>query len=183
MNRTLTLVISSMLLVGCAGLNQTRAILEEAESQKATYFSNPKDKLMVLIETVDGSIPYADCTTSWDSLSAQGSNSNSFSIMRPYIRIFDYAEVKAPARQYFTSTKYTELSETDKAYVKLHWKQRMALSVPQVVYVCQPDINYGAGLSGKIYFDGKVVSSDRNPSGYGVISLRYSMPTEALLPP
>lgn len=176
MCKALSLIMSIVLLCGCASLNQTQVMLDKAREEKEGYFANPKDKIMILIEGADGGLPWANCTTSFGTLSDSGSHSKSFTIMRPYVQIFDSQEIVAKLKQAIIDVGYNKLSQLDRAKLNL----KLASSLPQYVYTCQSE--GAAGLSGKIYFDGKEVSSDINNLDYGVISLRYSMPPEIFIP-
>lgn len=176
MQRPMLFVLYLLIFSGCAGLNQTMIILDQAQSQKQAYLTNPKDRMMVTIEAAGEGLPWANCNLSKGMLSDSGTHNESFTITKPYIWIMESAELIGKLRQQLADQGYNKLSESEKASVKL----KLMTSLPQLTYTCQSEGAYG--LSGKIYFDGKEVSSDYNQSGYGMISLHYSMPPETVLP-
>ena len=165
--KKILLFLLSLGLCGCAGI---QPMVDEYNTTTGNYFANPKDRIMITIVGSNGGFAKMQCHCSTGSLADAGSNSSSFEDYTPFARVADVSEGISEIRK-----QYNTASKAEKEQVKLY----LSTVLPHVVYTCQNQ-GYG-GLIGKIYFDGKEVSSDVADIDYAVINLSYAIPVEVVL--
>jgi hypothetical protein len=175
MRNIIYIVIAVLLLTGCATMQQMEQernkYVEQAMIDKGRYFANPTNKLMIEIETLGPNwYDRMQCNFSSGSLSNMNSNNWSREIETPFVSVLDMDE---PIKKIKAS--YNTTPQPGKEILKLWSISQM----PFFTLVCQSQ--YSHGLDGKIYFNGKEVSSDVTSLEYGVITLSYTLSIEDML--
>jgi len=145
-------------------------MINEYNTTTANYFANPKDKIMVTVVGSSSGFAKMQCHCSTGSLADAGSNNSSFETYAPFVRVADMSQEIAEIRK-----QYNTVSKVEKEQVKIF----LSTVLPHVIYTCQNQ-GYG-GLIGKIYYNGKEVSSDEANIDYAVVNLTYSMPIDVVL--
>jgi len=137
----------------------------------SNYFANPHNKLMVKIETLNqNGFGEIQCTCNGGSMADAGSHGSSFRTMTPFVRVIDM-EDKIKELQ----AKYDAMPKNQREMVKMAAMQ----STGFITYFCQSQ-GY-SGIDGKIYFNGKEVSSDVSNIQYGAITLQYALTPDEIL--
>jgi len=114
--------------------------------------------------------PIIQCHANLGMLADPGSRNKSFETYTPFVTVFAAGELITNIK-----SDYAKLSESGKQ----QFLSGLPLLNPTFVVVCQSQ--NPVGIEGKIYFDGKVVSSDTANINYGVVSLKYTLHLEEFI--
>lgn len=154
MNKKIMILVA-FLFSGCAGVGSS---VYEVRNQVDSYWSNPRDKVLVTVSRYGDFYGYAglNCTVSAGEF---GQFNESFKTEAPFARVFDVSESVAKFREIYRESNKQEkeavLFETD--------------SLDSVFnIVCQSE---GAGIEGVAYFDGKQIAKSTADQHMGMISL------------
>jgi hypothetical protein len=170
MKNMLMVGLLCLLVAGCAEMSNYR---KENYAKIDGYFQSPNNNMMVVVDAVDKTLGFPlkiQCHNASGSLSDPGANNNSFETLTPYVEILPLGETINKMKNEYASLPK---NEQDK------FALQSAFSAPMLSLTCQCQDAFG--IQGKIYLNGREVSSSIANVDYGVVTLSYTLTLEEIM--
>jgi len=147
--------------------------IKEPLALKEAYFKEPKQDILVVIETIDKN--GTPIEASWGSIEIEvhkssGSDQDSFRTRTPYVSRRPFTELVKGLK-----VEYDKMSDSDKQRTILALIPEMTLSIS-----AQSQSSVGC-IRGTIYYAGEKQVTDSARVAYGVVNLTYTPPIEEAL--
>ncbi|MBF0570958.1 MAG: hypothetical protein HQL12_03705 [Candidatus Omnitrophica bacterium] len=165
MKRTLVLLFC-LGLCGCAVNNET-LIAQENTIQE--YLNNPDEDALIVVTSQSGLNIPIECQVGVNSLNNPSGNTGNHQTGTPFVMRIPTGESMKKNVSLYNSVKPDE---------KQAFILQITPYIPIINVSCQ---SMEGGLNGKIYFDGKIVTSYESPSNVGMVAMMYKLPLEELV--
>jgi len=163
MRKIIFLILCCVILSGCAttpsGYQRHVSIISNAERE---YFNDPEGKLLFKITSIANiSAPKANITIENNEFDINDSSKETNIFYLPFVYPFDLKKMKETINR---RASEIDALQTEMVENNMQW--------PSIYVFAQSEKLY-AGLKGEVYWEGKLVQSDKDATGFASILLKY----------